>query len=200
MAKINKLILRQEIFKTIRKSKDIEEKAFLTAESVVKEAKGEMIQEFENHLVTQEIKAGSESENISSTLGGYGNLYSFIGFEEGHDPTETVREYLEKSANLRRNSRFVRNQEGGAYLYQVNPPSMAEAEAVAPSPWEGKSWLRGVERGISGLGYYLYLKFKDLENSRSGKGLQVIPKVRDLAFKPVKYLSDIINNFNRKIK
>ena len=43
--------------------------------------KQEMIKEFLNHPVTKEIKGGIGSENISGTLGGITNLYSFIGFE-----------------------------------------------------------------------------------------------------------------------
>lgn len=199
MSKINKLVLRQEVLKTIRASKEIEKKAFLAAESMVEKAKVEMLEEFDSHPVTQEILSGPEAENTSNTLGGYGNLYSFIGFAEGEDPTKTVREYLEKSIELKRNARFIRNQDAGAYSFGTSYPTMGEAESVAPSPWEGKSWVRGVERGISGLGYYLYSKITELKNSRSGRALQVAPKIRDLAFKPIKYLSIIISNFKRKI-
>lgn len=199
MAKINKLVLRQEVLKTIRASKDIERKAFLAAESVVEKAKKEMLEEFDSHLVTQEILSGPEAENASNTLGGYGNLYSFIGFAEGEGPTKTVRDYLEKSVELKRNAKFVRNQDVGAYSFGTRYPTMGEAESIAPSPWEGKSWIRGMERGISGLGYYLYSKIKEIKNSRSGRAIQAAPKIRDLAFKPIKYLSIIISNFKRKL-
>ena len=39
-----------------------------------------LIKQFESHPVTKEISGGSSSSNVSGTLGGYGNLFSFIGF------------------------------------------------------------------------------------------------------------------------
>jgi hypothetical protein len=52
--------------------------------------KNELIQEFLNHPVTQEIKAGPNTTNISGTLNGKGNLFSFIGFYEGDDPIQDI--------------------------------------------------------------------------------------------------------------
>ena len=59
--------------------------------------KNNMIQEFEMHPVTIEIDAGPNASNTSGTLGGYGNLFSFIGFEQGTDPLAKVRSALEKT-------------------------------------------------------------------------------------------------------
>ena len=43
--------------------------------------KKELVDSFEEHSITQEIKGGPGASNISGTLtGGYGNLYTFIGF------------------------------------------------------------------------------------------------------------------------
>ena len=41
--------------------------------------KNQLIQEFLNHPITQEIKAGPNASNSSGTLNGKGNLFSFIG-------------------------------------------------------------------------------------------------------------------------
>ena len=65
-------------------------------------------------------------------------------------------------------------------------------------PWEsGRSWVNGIERGISGFSFYLFKKFK---GSRSGTGLQSKSEVNSLSFKPTKYLSKIIDNFTKNIK
>ena len=56
------------------------------------EKKAQLIENFEKHPVTQEI-SNPNSSNISNTLGGYGNLYGFLGFEED-DPTSSVEEVL----------------------------------------------------------------------------------------------------------
>ena len=50
--------------------------------------------EFDSHDVTQEL-AEPEKGNISNTLGGYGDLFGFIGFEAGSDPVLPVKLALE---------------------------------------------------------------------------------------------------------
>ena len=49
-------------------------------------AKDEMIKDFLSLKVTQEIAGGPGALNMSGTLGGYGNLFSFIGFDMGDNP------------------------------------------------------------------------------------------------------------------
>jgi len=53
-----------------------------------------MISEFLNHPITVEIKTGPYAENISGTLNGYGNLFSFIGFSDGDDPINPIEGLL----------------------------------------------------------------------------------------------------------
>ena len=48
---------------------------------IIEEAQRDLIKDFHNHAITREIKSGPTSSNSSGTLGGYGNLFSFIGFE-----------------------------------------------------------------------------------------------------------------------
>jgi hypothetical protein len=55
-------------------------------EAKINAAQKEMIEEFQNHPVTREISAGENASNSSGLLGGYGNLFSFIGFDQGSDP------------------------------------------------------------------------------------------------------------------
>jgi len=59
--------------------------------------KQRMIDEFESHPVTIEIDAGENASNSSGTLGGYGNLFSFIGFQDGDDPLKEVRVKLNQT-------------------------------------------------------------------------------------------------------
>ena len=65
------------------------DQALKKAENHFKKAHNKLIKEFEKHPVTKELKQGPFGGNPSRTLGGYGNLYSFIGFQGG-DPTEIV--------------------------------------------------------------------------------------------------------------
>jgi len=172
--------------------------------------KRQMIDEFENHLITREIEAGESSSNISGTLSGYGNLFTFIGFQEGDSPLSEVRRRLE-ATSIRKTS-----YRAGKWEFITTEPTKEELFSMTPLPWaSGRSWIDGIETGLSGLGYYLYIRGKDLKGSRSGPAIQLKGgKKSDSAFggdstggaiknqrsryKRVSYMSKILRNFNAK--
>lgn len=158
----------------------------------IEKIKQEIIEEFENHPVTQEIDAGIQSTNISNTLNGITNLYSFIGFENGDRPLEPIREELKKI-----NLKYTINSKG-ELIFNVEFPTAKDIFKVTPMPWAaGRSWAQGIEIGISGLGYYL----KKTKNSRSGLGVQSETQVRSGArFRNTKYISQLINSYTKKIQ
>ena len=67
---------------------------------VVNEVHRKLMSEFENHPVTQEIEAGPGTSNISGTLNGYGDLFSYIGFDAGDNPIMAIKIILEKQKYL----------------------------------------------------------------------------------------------------
>jgi hypothetical protein len=149
--------------------------------------KKEMIKEFLKHPVTQEIKNGPNSDNISGTLNGYGNLFSYIGFYDGDDPIEPILEEFEKSTII-----FGGLTEGGA-IWNIYIPGKEDIWAASPMPWApGRSWAKGIESGISGVGYYLYSERKGMDNSRSGTAIQTETKIGRPRFKNIKYISDVL--------
>ena len=112
--------------------------------------KTKMIAEFQGHPVTREIRGGINAQNISNTLGGITNLYSFIGFDSNSDPIEPIEDLL-----LRTDVRFVRINKQ-MIEFEVTLPEAKEIFAATPLPWApGRSWAKGIESGLSGLGYYL---------------------------------------------
>ena len=165
-------------------------------------AKNEMLKEFHNHPVTVEIEGGVTAVNLSNTLGGLaggGNLFTYLGFDTGSNPTLAVKTYLKESVRI------------GAVRTRVSPgrngrieavctlfyPDMRLLKKVSKLPWEsGKSWIEGMENGISGFGYYMHRKF---EESRSGMGLQTRKKIRQGHFRPTPYFSKIILNFLKRL-
>jgi hypothetical protein len=156
--------------------------------------KNEFIDEFMNHPITQEIQGGISATNISGTLGGITNLYSFIGFDEGTDPIRPIEQLLKKS-----NYRIIYNNKSVDATVIFDIPTAAQIFEITPMPWAvGRSWARGIETGISGLGYYL----KKTKNSRSGLGVQSsTEQVRaGVMFKNSKYISDLISRFNKELK
>lgn len=155
--------------------------------------KNMMIADFRNHPVTREIKAGVGASNISGTLGGgSANLFSFIGFEAGSDPTAAIEDVLQTT----------QLQIGGINKRTINfsifIPEPRDVFDATPMPWaKGRSWARGIETGISGLGYFIRVKS---ENSRSGGGIQSPRQVRRSGsrFKNTQYISALIRRYEKE--
>jgi len=156
------------------------------------ESKEKFLEEFDDHPVTKEISEGPNASNISNTLNGIGNLFSYIGFYAGENPTDDLKTLLVKSFNLKKKNSKTSTR------FVISYPDIDTIQKETPMPWEGgRSWATGVERGISGFGYYIYKKFL---KGRSEEALQVENKVRGSTFKKVRYMSEIIKNFVNSIK
>jgi len=153
--------------------------------------KQQLILEFLNHPVTQEISDGPNAKNTSGTLGGKGNLFSFIGFDGGDDPIEPI---LDRLQNIQ--LQFSSELENGVE-FSINIPTAAEIFAITPMPWNiGRSWAKGIESGISGLNFYLYAQ---REASRSGQAIQTSKKLNDkLKFKNTQYISALLAKYRIK--
>tara|TARA_Y100000310_G_scaffold339101_1_gene430728 strand:+ start:2129 stop:2710 length:582 start_codon:yes stop_codon:yes gene_type:complete len=175
--------------KALKETKKVVQKRF-------EQEKDILLQNFELHPVTQEILGGSNAPNISNTLIGYGNLFSFIGFNEGDDPINPIRSLLRKMNKISSIRKSSSNK--AEFKIKVDIVDVDTFREVSPLPWEGgRSWVEGIERGISGFGYYLN---SNRNSSRSGKGIQIENKLRVMAFKNTKYMSEIIRNFTKRLR
>jgi hypothetical protein len=156
--------------------------------------KSQMIRELMNHPVTKEIQQGSASANSSGTLSGYGNLFTFIGFESGSSPIDAIKREFDKTV-----IRFRTLTDDGP-IWNIYLPAPEDIWDVTPMPWaEGRSWAKGIETGISGVGWYLYNQKKNYPQSRSGPAIQVKSKSSSkVRFKNVKYISDILSRYEKK--
>ena len=185
---INKKLIQKEIFNNRAVKKMVR---YIVQKEVEKE-KALFQQDFESHPVTQELDGGENASNISGTLGGYGNLFSFLGFNQGANPTAPVK-FLIQRITLDRNIQAT----GNGFKVRVNVPSKDDFGAVSRLPFEaGRSWLLDIERGISGLGAYLYGRFA---TSRSGAGIQSKYKYSNKRFRNVKYFSGMYTKFLRRL-
>lgn len=183
---IEKLIAKQSP-KFLRKSfeDDVKER--------FEKIKSEMIAEFLAHPITQEIMAGPTASNISNTLSGNGNLFSFIGFEKGEEPIKPILDLLQ-SINIS----FQKTIDSGVQ-FSVNFPESRQIFELTPMPWaEGRSWAKGIETGISGLGYYMFQKSNI---SRSGEAIQTETKLnKGFSFKNTSYISAFLAKYRKKIQ
>jgi len=152
----------------------------------------EMLEELENHPITEEINMGPKLNWSSRFLNGYGDLYSFIGFDRNDDPIKPIRELF---AGLRL---YSVTSKGLNYKFEIrNFPTRNDIRDVTPMPWaQGRSWAMGIEEGISGLGKYLNIQYED---GRSGAGIQA-KNIKNLrpAFQKTPYITPILKKYRAK--
>ena len=188
------IINPKEIDKKVAKSKVFQDRARDIANRKLAQAKGQMIEEFNSHPITRELEGGSDGSNSSGVLGGYGNLFSFMGFSSGAKPTKEVRKFLQSSINLKRGGKGRAGSLVKEFI--VNAPTIDNFE-FASMPWEsGNSWVKSVEKGMSSFSYYMH---KAHQASRSGVGIQIDNSLRGRPSTPVKYMSLILENFRKRL-
>lgn len=149
-----------------------------------------MISDFLNLPVTKEILAGPKSTNTTGTLGGYGNLFSFIGFSEGERPIDPVVQLLSQT-----NFRVSRFSTNGTAKLIIELPSKEQIFKATPLPWaSGISWAKRIEVGMSGLGMYLNTQS---DKSRSSTGVQSSKKIRTGKFSNRPYISAFLSKWQK---
>ncbi len=83
---------------------------------------------------------------------------------------------------------------------QIEVPTKQEVFGATPMPWAtGRSWARGIERGISGLGQYL-VKSSRIAKSKSGFAIQTDAPVRGGRFSNTSYMSALLNDYYKEIQ
>ena len=97
-SRINKSILKGEIASAQLKA--LEKEAKIIANQILEEKKKEYISEILNHPISRELNDGPSASNISNTLDGKGNLYSFIGFDAGDQPVQDVVDAIDKNTRI----------------------------------------------------------------------------------------------------
>jgi hypothetical protein len=159
-----------------------------------KRIKNEMIKEFLQLPVTQELMQGPDGANISGTLNGVINLFAFIGFDKGDQPILPIIDALENTS-IQFSKSLNRPKIGNQY--NVFLPTAEDIFRITPMPWAtGRSWAQGIERGISGLGFLLRKNNK----GRSGAAIQSRVKVRGGRFKNTAYISAFIKKYRKRFE
>lgn len=158
--------------------------------------KKNLLIEFDNHPITKEIEMGPSANNISGTLR-KGNLFSFLGFKSSQKPINTIRQALNETT-----IRFEQPKKGKniSISFYVDYPTIEYIYSITPLPWaSGRSWVWSIERGVSGIGQYLYLQDENLNSSRSGPAIQNKNQKVSARFKNSSYLTKMIRSFEKNI-
>jgi len=182
------------------------------------EKKENLIENFLNHPVSEEI-SNPEEGNISGTLGGYGDLFGFIGFFEGSDPIGSVEEVLsafvnfksisiERSYNRDARGRFSSGRTIKKVSLIYSMPTLDDFDAASDNDvgWDiSRNWIKGIEKGISGFGRYADYE----ETGRSGRGIQLRGVIKDpsvdrgeflRSFRPVPYMTSLMKDFSKSLQ
>ena len=207
MSRINVKQIRREI-KSQQGKLLVREATELVNEKVFIPAVEKLQNDFANDLVTQEIRAGNDSENISDTLkdvkvkGHPANLFSYIGFDNGTDPTEKIEKFFYFNAEYGPNFKYIRGsqEENLRFSFLFDEPSKEAIYKATPLPWAGGiSWAERIEKGLPNLSQFL--AGQGLKGSRSDGGIQVKNDVSPSAqFQPRPYLSKLIEDYINEIK
>ena len=193
--RISPVTIKRKILRSITK---VPERVRQDARRKFNRAKREMMDDFESHPITREIESGPAGGNSSGTLGGVGNLFSFIGFYEGTNPVEVLRGLLDSYEINTFSPTIKKRADGVDFRFRVSGPSMEEIQTATYLNWLGKSWVRGIERGMSGIGNYLATA--GAAGSRSGGGIQATQKMRGSAYRPTKYVSSLLRTFFLRLR
>jgi hypothetical protein len=195
---VNIISLREEISR--QADKFIRPKMSVILNDAFIDAKEEMLQEFDDDDVTQELNAGPELDNsqfIDTKTGG--NLYSFLGFDAGDEPAEELRDIIDKQTTKGRVTKTIKD-DVIQYSLDVKVPSISDIESQTRTlSWTTRSWVNAIQRGIGGFPSYVF-KALGFKNSRSGTALEAKNPIRDGSFEPVNYISKILNNFKNNVK
>jgi len=164
-------------------------------EPKIEERRKDLARNFEVHPITVELNAGPNASNTSGTLGGYGNLFSFIGFTSGDDPTSVIAQIFSQKIKFK----VKRINTQGKYEVRFTLPSVEDIYGLTPMPWlSGKSWVQGVEKGLTNLGQYLYSS-TGFGQSRAGTGIQVKNRSSGVKFRNTPYVTKLIGDFKKSL-
>ena len=209
---LTNIVIKGNIINDILSNPNVQDQIEKDVKEQFELQKAKAIKEFDDHDVTKEL-LNPEDGNHSETLGGYGDLFGFIGFEAGYDPISPVKLALEskikfKSTNLSilypRNARgqFATGKRTKILKVTYQVPDLNDFSKSAKfQGWNGnRNWIKGIERGISGVSYYA-----DYPRGRSERGLQLRGPIeesssetpRPSSFTTRPYITEIIDNFKK---
>jgi len=137
------------------------------------------------------------SHSRSPRLGGSqtGTLFGFMGFPSGANPIDELTKTLRNNIKYSVVKGRKKNQLASV---TVSIPTKSAFAVLQRLPWTQESWPFLVEKGISGLEFYINDgKFPD--SSRSQEGNQVNRVIRNADFNKEEYLTPLFAEFRKRL-
>jgi hypothetical protein len=121
-----------------------------------------------------------------------------LGFYRGQQPVAIIRDVFEQSIKVRNKKGKLKKLSATSFLWEfdIDIPSPAEIYRLTPLEWSSRSWVRGVERGISNATKTVFL---DSDRSRSGVALQTNTNIGFINFRPTPYITEILNKLRKQL-
>ncbi|NJO59164.1 MAG: hypothetical protein HC836_12755 [Richelia sp. RM2_1_2] len=158
-----------------------------------------MLQDFDNHPVTQELKNYNNNPDAGSNFTNRGNLFSFFGFPAGSDPTNIIGKILNNNTSIQFNNKVITKTKI-RFNFKISFP-IEQIRAATPLPFSTRSWVSAIEKGLSNFSHYVFSsKFEKSNKSRSKRGIQSKTVRLGGSMKPISYLTEIFNNFKNSFR
>ena len=198
MATIKKLNIKQLLKKELSNSKVLQNLAYGAAKKKTEGLRTTALKQLDQHPVTQELEKGTSGMN-SSLLGGRGNFFGFLGFHEGQQPVEIIRDAFKDHIKIRSQKPKLKKVSATSFTWEfdIDIPSKTEIYGVTPMAWSSRSWVKGVERGVTN---YTKTIFTESSESRSGIALQSKQNVNFITYSPTPYITSILDNLKKQLR
>ena len=180
-----KKALQMQVLDDKKLQKKFEQEAFKKFNA----AKVIMLRELDNHPITKDLQGSGDSGLVPR-----GTLFGFLGFIEGEDPIRPLKDLLDKKCTMS----FLKNEtHSTTKIYTAQIPTKEELYEATPLPWaSGRSWLKGIEQGLSGMGNYID---SESDYSRSGEGIQTENANLGGRLRNMPYISTILERFKKRL-
>lgn len=170
--------------------------------------KDNLMKDFDEHDVTQEINSGpkSDSKFIETVAGG--NLFSFLGFKKNQNPADDLKKILDNNIQLKVSQTKLKTTQNAILIETpVEIPTIEELDDLVSNktklPWTNRAWTSLIEKGIPWFAHYLFddRSKRNFKTSYSGTAIQVKGTItQDRSFSgKIKYMSELLGKFKKAI-
>lgn len=197
MAAKGKIKIDQHLNKIYHSSKVLRNLAYGAAKKKAEGLRNAALKELNEHEVTRELEKGPSSGG-SSLLGGRGNFFGFLGFNRGEEPVAIIRGVFDQSIKVRNTKGKLKkvSKTSLSWEFDVDIPTPVDVYKETPLEWSSRSWVRGVEKGITNATKTIFL---DSDRSRSGVAFQTTRNIGFINFRPTPYVTFILERLKKQL-
>jgi hypothetical protein len=161
------------------------------AKNTLKERVNVLVDEIEAHPISQEIRAGESSTNSSGALGGYGNLFTFLGGFDGDVVGRIVQNIIAKS----KLGRVTAVNSASKDILFRGDVALRLDQVDENLSFENRGVIDAVENGLGNFSNYVYHKGKELDGSRTGPAVQSKKKFENRSYTPKEWIGSLLRAF-----